>query len=310
MQDLVRHVAEELAIDARTINHLRILRRSIDARQRNIFVNLSVRVFVGEEPDDVFEKVEYCDVDGAPHAIVVGEGPAGLFAALKLIELGVKPIVLERGKNVNDRKRDLAAITRQQTINPESNYSENHESQKADKPKFMKGLVERDIHLSTFIVPVGIDWGGKTLAELAFGKRYGVQVAGIQRGQQRINIPSASTLILPGDRLQVIGSDKQLADFGQALEAMNAEVTLQDNPKEMTLRRLVLVSNSPFVGKTIKDCGIRDQYQCLVVGVESEEGEGLLTPHPMQQLNDGDIIWVVGEETNIKELEGSNHIKD
>ena len=123
MQDLVRHVAEELAIDARTINHLRILRRSIDARQRNIFVNLSVRVFVGEEPDDVFEKVEYCDVDGAPHAIVVGEGPAGLFAALKLIELGVKPIVLERGKNVNDRKRDLAAITRQQTINPESNYS-------------------------------------------------------------------------------------------------------------------------------------------------------------------------------------------
>ena len=187
---------------------------------------------------------------------------------------------------------------------------ENHESQKADKPKFMKGLVERDIHLSTFIVPVGIDWGGKTLAELAFGKRYGVQVAGIQRGQQRINIPSASTLILPGDRLQVIGSDKQLADFGQALEAMNAEVALQDNPKEMTLRRLVLVSNSPFVGKTIKDCGIRDQYQCLVVGVESEEGEGLLTPHPMQQLNDGDIIWVVGEETNIKELEGSNHIKD
>lgn len=187
---------------------------------------------------------------------------------------------------------------------------ENRESQKADKPKFMKGLVERDIHLSTFIVPVGIDWGGKTLAELAFGKRYGVQVAGIQRGQQRINIPSASTLILPGDRLQVIGSDKQLADFGQTLEAMNAEAALQKSPKEMTLRRLVLVSNSPFVGKTIKDCGIRDQYQCLVVGVESEEGEGLLIPHPMRQLNYGDIIWVVGEETNITELEGLNHIKE
>ena len=78
----------------------------------------------------------------------------------------------------------------------------------------------------------------------------------------------------------------------------------------MTLRRLVLVSNSPFVGKTIKGCGIRDQYQCLVVGVESEEGEGLLIPHPMRQLNYGDIIWVVGEETNITELEGLNHIKE
>ena len=132
----------------------------------------------------------------------------------------------------------------------------------------MKGLMERDIHLSTFTLPVGIEWGGQTLAELALSKHYGVQVVGIQRGKQRINIPSASTLILPGDRLQVIGSDKQLSDFGHAIEAMSAEDAPQKTTDEMALRRLVLQSDSPFVGKTIKESGIRDRYNCLVVGLE------------------------------------------
>ena len=184
---------------------------------------------------------------------------------------------------------------------------ERHDEQQAGRPQYMKGLVERDIHLSTFTVPVGIDWGGKTLAELALGKRYGVQVAGIQRGQQRINIPSAHTLILPGDRLQVIGSDKQLSDFGQTMETLTAKATMQETPEEMTLRRLVLFPDSPFVGKTIKESGIREHYQCLVVGVEDEGEEGLLMPDPMQLLRNGDIIWVVGEEANITQLEGSRH---
>ena len=179
------------------------------------------------------------------------------------------------------------------------------ERQQTEQPQFMRGLVERDIHLSNFIVPVGIEWGGKTLAELSWGKRYGIQVAGIQRGQRRINIPSAHTLILPGDRLQVIGSDKQLADFGHTMETLSAEAALQKSPEEMELRRLIVKSDSPFVGKTIKESGIRDHYQCLVVGVETEGEEGLLTPDPMQQLLAGDIIWVVGEEAKIAEMEGT-----
>ena len=191
----------------------------------------------------------------------------------------------------------------EQTFTENLTQRERHNAQQAGKPKFMNSLVERDIHLSTFNVPIGIEWGGKTLAELAFGKRYGIQVAGIQRGQQRINIPSGKTLILPGDRLQVIGSDKQLADFGHVMAAMSAELAQQQSPEEMTLRRVVLLDNSPFVGKTIKESGIRDQYQCLVVGVESEGENELLQPHPMRQLQTGDIIWVVGEEANIKQLE-------
>ena len=191
----------------------------------------------------------------------------------------------------------------EQTFTENLTQRERHNAQQAGKPKFMNSLVERDIHLSTFNVPIGIEWGGKTLAELAFGKRYGIQVAGIQRGQQRINIPSGKTLILPGDRLQVIGSDKQLADFGHVMAAMSDESAQQQSPEEMTLRRVVLLDNSPFVGKTIKESGIRGQYQCLVVGVESEGENELLQPHPMRQLQTGDIIWVVGEEANIKQLE-------
>lgn len=116
--------AQELAIDSRTITALRIDKKSIDARQRNTVVRMSVRVYVNEEPAGPdYEAIDYRPVDSAPHVVVVGAGPGGLFAALRLIELGLKPVVLERGKNVRDRKRDIALIPKEQKINPESNYS-------------------------------------------------------------------------------------------------------------------------------------------------------------------------------------------
>ena len=116
-------IAEEQGIDVRTINGVRILKRSIDARQGQIFINLRVRVYVNEQPhDDEYVRTDYPDVEGCPQAIVVGAGPGGLFAALRLIELGLRPIVLERGKNVHDRKKDLANITKAQKVDAESNY--------------------------------------------------------------------------------------------------------------------------------------------------------------------------------------------
>ena len=120
---LKRWVADEQGIDERTIYGVRILKRSIDARQRQIFVNLKIRVYVNEQPhDDEFVRTEYPNVEGKPQVIVVGAGPGGLFAALRLIELGLRPIVLERGKNVHDRKKDLANITKTQKVDSESNY--------------------------------------------------------------------------------------------------------------------------------------------------------------------------------------------
>lgn len=117
------YLQREKGVDSRSITHIRILKRSIDARQRQVFVNLTLRVYINEEPlDEEFEHVEYRSVEGQKTAVVVGAGPGGLFAALKLIELGVRPIVIERGKDVHERKKDLARIKREQSVDPESNY--------------------------------------------------------------------------------------------------------------------------------------------------------------------------------------------
>ncbi len=116
-------LADEYGFDVRTIHGVRILKRSIDARQRQIYVNLKVRVYVNEQPhDDEYVRTEYPNVEGRPQVIVVGAGPGGLFAALRLIELGLRPIVLERGKDVHERKKDLANITKTQKVDAESNY--------------------------------------------------------------------------------------------------------------------------------------------------------------------------------------------
>ena len=122
-QSLRGFLADEYGFDVRTITAVRILRRSIDARQRTIFVNLKVRIYINEQPaDDEYQHTDYPDVSGCPQVIVVGAGPGGLFAALRLIEHGLRPIVVERGKNVHDRKRDLSLITKTQQVDPESNY--------------------------------------------------------------------------------------------------------------------------------------------------------------------------------------------
>lgn len=122
-QTIKDYIAHDRGIDIRTINGVRVLRRSIDARQRTVFVNLSVRVYVNEIPqDDAYRHTDYHDVSEGRQVIVVGEGPGGLFASLRLIELGLRPVVLERGKNVRERKLDLSLITKTQKVDEESNY--------------------------------------------------------------------------------------------------------------------------------------------------------------------------------------------
>lgn len=123
-QQLKAYLVNEKGLNARDVNALRILKRSIDARQRTIFINLTVRVYLNEIPEkEEFTPTIYNNVEGKPQVIVVGAGPGGLFAALRLIELGLRPVVVERGKNVRERKKDLAQITRLQCVDAESNYS-------------------------------------------------------------------------------------------------------------------------------------------------------------------------------------------
>ena len=123
-QGIRSSVAEEAALEPRRIQGLRVLKRSIDARQRQIFVNLTVRVWIDEPvSEEPFTSIDYPNVEGRPQVIVVGAGPGGLFAALRLIELGLRPVVIERGKDVHARKRDIARIAREHNVDPESNYS-------------------------------------------------------------------------------------------------------------------------------------------------------------------------------------------
>lgn len=123
-QQLKEYLVQEKGLNARDITATQILKRSIDARQRTIFVNLTVRAYLNEMPkEDEYQQAIYNKVEGKPQVIVVGAGPGGLFAALRLIELGLRPIIVERGKDVRERKKDLALISREQTVDPESNYS-------------------------------------------------------------------------------------------------------------------------------------------------------------------------------------------
>ena len=123
-QSIKAYLIQEKGLDAKSLTAVRVLKKSIDARQRTIFVNLTVRAFINElPPKDEYTVTEYPNVEGKPQVVIVGAGPGGLFAALRLIELGLRPVIVERGKNVHDRKRDIALITREHQVNSESNYS-------------------------------------------------------------------------------------------------------------------------------------------------------------------------------------------
>ena len=169
------------------------------------------------------------------------------------------------------------------------------------RPLYEGKLLDRDIHIADFTVPSNSMWMGSTLKELNLGKRYGVHISSILRGGFRMNIPNGDYLIFPGDHLQVIGSDEQLSRFRHDLESDLISEDLELESREMKLHQLIIGLNSPLVGKTMQESGIRSIYSCMVVGLE--EGKENLSPvAPTRRFQEGDIIWVVGEEESLKAL--------
>ena len=169
------------------------------------------------------------------------------------------------------------------------------------RPLYEGRLLDRDIHIADFEVPINSLWMGSTLKALNLGKRYGVHISSILRGGFRMNIPDSDYVIYPCDRLQVIGSDEQLAKFGHALETdvIKEDLTLEN--REMKLRQIIISKSSPFVGKTLEESGIRSIYGCMVVGLE--EGKENLSPvNPKRRFEEGDIIWLVGEEESLNTI--------
>ena len=173
------------------------------------------------------------------------------------------------------------------------------------KPLYEGHLLDRDIHISDVDVPEDSTWAGQCLADLRLRNRFGVHVSSILRGHQRINIPGGDTIIFPGDRLQVIGSDSQLA----AIQTAVAGDLVPDDPdiekREMKLSQIVVDRHSPFVGMTLPETGIRDRFNCMVVGRE-EGKENLSMVNATYRLKLGDILWIVGEEDALEKLREAN----
>ena len=169
------------------------------------------------------------------------------------------------------------------------------------RPLYEGKLLDRDIHIAEFDVPTNSLWMGSTLKELNLGKKYGVHISSILRGGFRMNIPDGDYMLYPCDRLQVIGSDEQMANFAHALETDVIKDDFKLENREMKLRQLIISADSPFVGKTMAESGIRSIYGCMVVGIE--EGKENLSPmHPNRRFQEGDIIWVVGEEESLNTI--------
>ena len=166
------------------------------------------------------------------------------------------------------------------------------------KPRFEGHLLDRDIHISEFTVPENSSWAGQSLGQIEFRNRFGVHVSSILRGYQRLNIPGGDCIIFPGDQLQVIGNDEQLTQFGLTLDFETIPEDEHIEEREMKLQKFVISSKSKLIGTDLQNSGIRDQYNCMVVGIE--EGQKHLTiVNPSHVFQAGDIVWMVGERESL-----------
>ena len=170
------------------------------------------------------------------------------------------------------------------------------------KPLYEGHLLDRDIHIADLEIPEDSLWCGKTLSELRLRNRFGVHISSILRGVQRINIPNGSFILFPGDKIQAIGSDEQLMTLTSAIKEEMYEKDAEIEKREMRLHQIIINSNSSLVGKSIMQSGIRDKYNCMIVGIE-EGKENLSQVDPQRVIQAGDIIWIVGEREDIDRID-------
>lgn len=209
-----------------------------------------------------------------------------IVVALIIVSRTIKQrsIRLERLFILNLRSRDIAAQVHGKK-----------------RPLYEGKLLDRDVHIAVFDVPMDTTWMGSSLKELSFGKKYGIHITSILRANHRLNIPDGDYVIYPGDKLEVIGSDDQLSKFQHAVETETFGEDLYLEDREMKLRQMIIGSESPFIGKNLIESGIRNRYSCMVIGLE--EGKENLSPvSPHRKFQEGDILWIVGEEEALQAL--------
>lgn len=179
------------------------------------------------------------------------------------------------------------------------------EQQGKAKPSYAERLLSRDIHLSILSLPMNTQLAGQTLRQLDLSRRDGVMIAAVIRDGSRINIPGADAELFPGDKLQVLGDDEHLSAFAGRLQTDVYTDFERTDEHEMILRSLTIDSNSPFCGKTVSQSGLREQYQCMLVGFEDGD-EHLGLPKASRVFQDGDVVWIVGERASLLKLTGKN----
>ena len=199
-----------------------------------------------------------------------------------------RSITLERLFVQNLRSRDIAAQV----------YGKK-------RPLYAGRLLDRDIHIADFEVPSDSMWMGQTLKQLNLGKKYGVHISSILRSGWRVNIPDGDFMIFPGDVLQAIGSDEQFSVFREAMENERMGDDPNAEKRIMKLHQLIIDNKSPFLGKTLIESGIRDLYSCMVIGLE-EGKQNLSAFPPNRKFEEGDIIWLVGEQESLNALSEVN----
>lgn len=219
------------------------------------------------------------------NALIVCIGAVVVLLMMASRRIKKRSIVMERLFIHNLRSRDIAA-----QVNGEK------------RPLYAGHLLDRDIHISEIDVPEDSTWCGKSLKELHLRERFGIDMSSIRRGSQRLNIPNGDTVIFPGDKLQIIGNDDQIHKFSQTLTSELAPEDVDIEKREMKLRQLIISGGSEFLGKTLIESGIRDKYNCMVVGLE-EGRENLTRVLPTRVFEKGDIIWLVGEEADLQKIQ-------
>lgn len=169
------------------------------------------------------------------------------------------------------------------------------------KPEYAGRLLSRDLHLTDVDIPGESLWAGRTLMELGLSNRFGIHVVSILRGKRRINIPGGKERLFPQDKMQVLGTDEQLSQLSEAMSRGSSLDTDVYEKSEMMLKQFMIDVDSAFLGKTIRESGIRDKYRCLIAGVEREK-EVLMTPDVNAPFEEGDVVWVVGEKADLYKL--------
>ncbi len=227
---------------------------------------------------------------------------AGLFKASIGLMIGVAVLIIVLMIGSRRLKKQSILIERKFFQNLRSrDMRDEYMGQK--KPAYAGRLLSHDLHLADFEIPSESLWAGKTLMDLNLAKRYGIHITSILRGKRRINIPGGRTQLFPYDKIQVIGTDEQLNRFG---DVVAQKVPLDGDiyeKHELILKQFMIDEDSNFVGKTIKESGIRDKFRCFIAGVE-RDSDMMMTIDMNTPFRKGDVLWIVGEKENVYQLVG------